>query len=44
MPPARAAEINAALVEAGIAVSELTVRERTLEQAFFDLTGEPAHV
>jgi len=44
VPPARAAEINAALVEAGIAVAELTVRERTLEQAFFDLTGEPAHV
>jgi len=44
VPPARAAEINAALVEAGIAVAELTVRERTLEQAFFDLTGEPPHV
>ncbi|MEV6491414.1 ABC transporter ATP-binding protein [Actinoplanes sp. NPDC051633] len=46
VPPERAAEINAALVSGGIAVSELTVRERSLEQAFFDLTseGEPAHV
>jgi ABC-2 type transport system ATP-binding protein len=42
--PARAAEINAALVTAGVLVSELTVRERSLEQAFFELTGGSAHV
>ena len=46
--PARAPEINAALVHAGIAVHSLTVHERSLEQAFFDLTAdspakEPAH-
>ena len=38
VPPSRAPEINAALVRAGHAVHELTVRERSLEQAFFDLT------
>ncbi|EST37877.1 hypothetical protein N566_10700 [Streptomycetaceae bacterium MP113-05] len=36
----RAAEINGALVAAGVAVSELRVRERDLEQVFFELTGE----
>ena len=38
--------MNARLVGAGIAVSELTFRERSLEQAFFDLTAtieEPGH-
>ena len=45
MPPERASAVNAALVSAGIAVSELTPRERSLEQAFFDLTvQEPHHV
>ena len=37
--PRRAAEVNAALVAAGIAVSELRPDERSLEQAFFELTG-----
>jgi ABC-2 type transport system ATP-binding protein len=37
--PDRAAEVNAALVGAGIAVSELRAEERSLEQAFFALTG-----
>ena len=37
--PDRAAEVNAALVAAGIAVSELRAEERSLEQAFFELTG-----
>ncbi|MEU4219732.1 ABC transporter ATP-binding protein [Actinoplanes sp. NPDC026623] len=37
--PDRAAEVNAALVGAGIAVSELRTEERSLEQAFFALTG-----
>ncbi|MBB4761364.1 ABC transporter ATP-binding protein [Amorphoplanes digitatis] len=39
VPPDRAAEVNAALVGAGIAVSELRACERSLEQAFFALTG-----
>jgi ABC-2 type transport system ATP-binding protein len=39
VPPARAAEVNAALVGAGIAVSELRIEERSLEDAFFALTG-----
>jgi ABC-2 type transport system ATP-binding protein len=39
VPPARAAEVNAALVGAGIAVSELRTEERSLEDAFFALTG-----
>ncbi|MEU7908949.1 ATP-binding cassette domain-containing protein [Actinoplanes sp. NPDC049118] len=39
VPPDRAAEVNAALVGAGIAVSELRAEERSLEQAFFALTG-----
>jgi ABC-2 type transport system ATP-binding protein len=37
-----AADIVAALVAAGIAVSELTERHRTLEQVFLELTRVPA--
>jgi ABC-2 type transport system ATP-binding protein len=36
--PDRAAWINAELVDAGVAVSELRMRERDLEQVFFELT------
>jgi ABC-type multidrug transport system ATPase subunit len=36
--PERAAEVNRALVEAGIAVSELRATERALEDVFFELT------
>jgi ABC-type multidrug transport system ATPase subunit len=36
--PERAAEVNRALVEAGIAVSELRPTERALEDVFFELT------
>ncbi len=46
VPPADVAAVNARLVGAGIAVSELTRQERSLEQAFFDLTTtieEPRH-
>ncbi len=43
VPPRRAAELNAVLVGAGIAVSELRPQERSLEQAFFDLTGATGH-
>ncbi|MGH3980857.1 MAG: ABC transporter ATP-binding protein [Pseudonocardiaceae bacterium] len=40
--PARVPEINRALVEAGIAVSELRSAERALEDVFFELTsGSP---
>jgi ABC-2 type transport system ATP-binding protein len=39
VPPQRAAAINAELVGAGVAVSALGVRERSLEQVFFELTG-----
>jgi ABC-type multidrug transport system ATPase subunit len=35
----RAAEVNRALVEAGIAVSELRITERALEDVFFELTS-----
>jgi ABC-2 type transport system ATP-binding protein len=35
----RAAEVNRALVEAGIAVSELRITERALEDVFFELTA-----
>ena len=38
--PARAAEVNRVLVEAGIAVSELRSTERALEDIFFELTSE----
>lgn len=37
--PGRAAEINKRLVQAGIAVSELRPRERSLEEVFLQLTG-----
>ena len=40
--PDRAADINAALVSAGIRVSELRPAERTLEEVFLSLTGEEA--
>ncbi|RSM42140.1 ABC transporter ATP-binding protein [Actinoplanes sp. ATCC 53533] len=43
VPPARAAEINAALVGAGIAVSELRAEERSLEAAFLALTSGESH-
>jgi ABC-2 type transport system ATP-binding protein len=36
--PGRAADINAELVDAGVAVSELRPQERDLEQVFFELT------
>jgi ABC-2 type transport system ATP-binding protein len=42
--PTRAAWINAELVDAGLAVSELRVRERELEEAFLELTGSGQHV
>jgi ABC-2 type transport system ATP-binding protein len=38
--PEKAAWVNGELVDAGIAVSELRVRERTLEEVFLELTGE----
>ena len=37
--PGRAAEINAGLVSAGVRVSELRPVERSLEDAFLELTG-----
>ena len=37
--PARAAEINAGLVNAGVRVSELRPLERSLEEMFLELTG-----
>jgi ABC-2 type transport system ATP-binding protein len=40
----RAGDINAALVGAGVTVSELRTVERDLETAFFELTGGEAHV
>lgn len=40
--PVRAAEVNRALVEAGIDVSELRASGRSLEQIFFELTGDVA--
>jgi ABC-2 type transport system ATP-binding protein len=36
--PAKAAWVNGELVEGGVAVSELRVRERTLEDVFLELT------
>ncbi len=43
--PERASWLNSELVTEGIAVRELHVRERDLEQVFFELTGEvAAHV
>jgi ABC-2 type transport system ATP-binding protein len=44
VPPERAAAVNAELVGAGVAVSALGVRERSLEQVFFELTGGDHHV
>jgi ABC-2 type transport system ATP-binding protein len=38
--PEKAAWVNGELVEAGIAVSELRVRERTLEEVFLELTND----
>jgi ABC-2 type transport system ATP-binding protein len=43
VPPERAAEVNAALVGAGIAVSELRADERSLEDAFLALTSGAGH-
>jgi ABC-2 type transport system ATP-binding protein len=42
--PGRAAWVNAELVDAGFAVSELRVRERDLEEVFLELTGSGQHV
>jgi ABC-2 type transport system ATP-binding protein len=42
--PERAGEINAALVSAGLTVTELRMVERDLEQAFFALTGGESRV
>ena len=41
VPPGRAAEINRALVTAGIDVSELRPAARSLEDIFLQLTGDP---
>jgi ABC-2 type transport system ATP-binding protein len=38
--PSRAAELNARLVRAGVSISELRPRERSLEEVFLKLTGE----
>jgi ABC-2 type transport system ATP-binding protein len=43
VPPARAAEVNAALVGAGIAVSELHTEKRSLEDVFLALTSGGNH-
>jgi ABC-2 type transport system ATP-binding protein len=43
VPPDRAAWVNAELVDAGVAVSELRPLERDLEQVFFELTGSGQH-
>jgi ABC-type multidrug transport system ATPase subunit len=40
--PERASEVNRALVEAGISVSELRTGERALEDVFFQLTATTA--
>ncbi|MEU0090832.1 ABC transporter ATP-binding protein [Kribbella sp. NPDC006257] len=40
LPPARAAEVNRVLVQAGIEVSELRSTERALEDVFFELTSK----
>jgi ABC-2 type transport system ATP-binding protein len=45
VPPERAADVNAGLVAAGLAVSELIPQERSLEAAFLHLTnGVAEHV
>jgi len=41
--PGEAAAVNAELVGAGVRVSRLTTRDRSLEQAFFDLTRQEDH-
>jgi ABC-2 type transport system ATP-binding protein len=41
--PDEAAAVNAELVGAGVRVSRLTTRDRSLEQAFFDLTRQEDH-
>ena len=41
--PDEAAAVNAELVGAGVRVSRLTTRDRSLEQAFFDLTRQEEH-
>ena len=41
--PDRAPWVNAELVDAGFAVSELRVRERDLEEVFLELTGSGQH-
>src|SRR5437660_4877509 len=41
VPPTRAGEINTALVEAGLVVSELRPNEQSLEEIFLQLTQEP---
>jgi hypothetical protein len=40
VPPARAAEINRTLVNAGVDVTELRSSERSLEDIFLQLTGD----
>jgi len=40
--PGRAAEINRALVQAGVDVSELRPNALSLEEVFLHLTGEEA--
>jgi ABC-2 type transport system ATP-binding protein len=42
--PDNAAHLNAELVGAGVSVSELVVRQKDLEEVFFELTGDNAHV
>jgi ABC-type multidrug transport system ATPase subunit len=41
-PPDAAAYLNTALVEHGIAVSHLSVEQRSLEDVFFDMTSDEA--
>jgi ABC-2 type transport system ATP-binding protein len=41
-PPDAAAHLNTALVEHGIAVSHLSLEQRSLEDVFFDMTSEGA--
>jgi ABC-type multidrug transport system ATPase subunit len=40
-PPELAAELNTALVTAGVAVHHLSVRQRSLEDVFLDMTTAP---
>ena len=41
-PPDMAADLNATLVEHGIAVSHVSVAQRSLEDVFLDMTGDDA--